>query len=226
MKSRLLESLGSLRITVAGLLLLLVLTVWGTLYQVDHGLYQAQERFYQSWAFLAGGFLPFPGAQLVMVALFVNLAAAMLARFFSGEGRVWMLVTHLGLMLMLAAGAVTFYFGQSAHLSLAEGEASNVAMAYSDWEFAVLPDAAGSRRQVSAFDAEALVPGRILALPAGGLSIRVEKFNRHCEAGREVGGAATPVNASGFATLSPLPRRQEPAENLPGVVFTLLENGR
>jgi hypothetical protein len=52
----------------------MVLTFWGTVYQVEHGLFAAQERFYNSWLILVAGFVPFPGTQLVLAVLLVNLA--------------------------------------------------------------------------------------------------------------------------------------------------------
>ena len=53
--------IGSPKVTVAGLLLLAALVVWGTIFQAGTGLYQAQVRIFQSWFFLAGGLLPMPG---------------------------------------------------------------------------------------------------------------------------------------------------------------------
>ena len=225
MIQRALKLLGSLRITVIGLVFLLILTVWGTLYQADHGLYGAQERFYQSWYFLIGGFLPFPGAQLVMTVLFINLLAAMLLLALRGRLHWGLVVTHLGLMLMLAAGAVTFYLGKESHLSLVEGESSNVAMTYNEWELALLPAMDGKSREISALDAKWLQPGRTIPLPGGSLALRVEEYHRNCQATRGTVEQA-PESGSGYTTLTPRPRNKEPSEDMPGVLFTLLEGGR
>ena len=222
---RALKLLGSLRITVIGLVFLLILTVWGTLYQADHGLYGAQERFYQSWYFLIGGFLPFPGAQLVMTVLFINLLAAMLVLAIRGRLHWGLVVTHLGLMLMLTAGAVTFYLGKESHLSLVEGEASNVAMTYNEWELALLPTSDGKPREVSALDAKWLQPGRTIPLPGERLALRIEEAHRNCQATREPVDDA-PGSGSGYTKLVSRPRNKEPAEDMPGVLFTLLEGGR
>ena len=58
-----LKLLSSVRITVVCIFLLFVLTFWGTVAQVQQGLYIAQERFFNSFFFLAGGFFPFPGCR-------------------------------------------------------------------------------------------------------------------------------------------------------------------
>jgi hypothetical protein len=225
MIGRVLGALGSLRVTVVGLSLLLVLTVWGTLYQVDHGLYLAQERFYQSWSFPVAGVIPFPGAQLVMAILFVNLGASMLCLARQGRLRRGQFTTHLGLILMLAAGAVTFYWGKSASLSLAEGEGSNVAISYNEWELALLPAPSGTDTRISTLNARALRPGRTTALPGNRLAIRVEAYYRNCEADRKT-VENPPENSIGFTALEPKPPHKEPAEDMPGLIFTLLEDGR
>jgi hypothetical protein len=223
---RVLALLGSLRITVIGLTLLLILTVWGTFYQVDYGLYQAQEQFYQSWYFMVWGFMPFPGAQLVMTVLFINLTSSMLLLALRRRLEMGLVVTHFGLMLMLVAGGVTFYFGKEGHLSLAEGEGSSVGMSYNQWELALIPVSPQGTRRVSALSVSALRPGRTISIPeSGNLSLRVEAFHPNCVAGREPIPAA-PVNGTGHTTLSQLSRGKQPEQDMPGVIFTLLEDGQ
>ncbi len=220
------SAFGSLKITVAGLFLLLVLTVWGTLYQVDHGLYLAQERFYQSTWFWIGDVIPFPGAQLVMAVLFVNLIASMLVVTVWRNRINWgLVVTHLGLLMMLAAGAITFYTGRNAQLSLEEGSGSNVAISFGEWELTIMPPSGSRERQpVMAIDASALRRGRTISLPDGDRSIRVEAYHRNCIAHRDAIQNA-PVNSSGNTMLEPKPLNKEPGQDMPGLIFTLFEQG-
>lgn len=225
MIQRLVATLASLRVTVAGLLLLLVLTVWGTLYQVDHGLYRAQERFYQSWWLWIGDRVPFPGAQLVMAMLFVNLIASLLLLVWRRRLRWGFFITHTGLLLMLAAGAVTFYLGRESQLSLVEGESSNTAISFSRWELALLGDSPGPRRTVQALDTGALRTGRVIPLPGVEASLRIDAWHRHCEP-RRLAVADPPASATGFTALAPRPPNKEPAEDMPGLIFTLVERGQ
>ena len=217
------QALASLKITVLGLFLLLALTVWGTLYQADHGLFEAQERFYQSWTFQAGP-VPLPGAQSVMVLLFVNLAASLLHLALQRRLRLGFLATHAGLALMLAAGGITFYFGRSAHLTLEEGQGSNVALSDQDWELALMPGRNGERRLVNAMDARRLRPGRRIELPGGELALRVEESYRNCEAERREEVAA-PDNANGYTKLQVRPPAREPGQDRPGVVLAIERRG-
>ena len=218
------QVLASMKITVLGLLLLLILTVWGTLYQADHGLYEAQERFYQSWTFRAGP-VPLPGAQSVMVLLFVNLAASLLHLALQRRLRIGFLATHAGLALMLAAGGVTFYFGRSAHLTLEEGQASNVALSDQDWELALMPGRDGERRLVHAVDARRLRPGRRFDLPGGELSLVVEEYHRNCLAERREEVAA-PQNAEGHTRLKTRAPARDPGQDRPGVVLAVERAGQ
>lgn len=214
--------LASLRITVAGLFLLLVLTVWGTLYQVDHGLYGAQERFYQSWWLFIAGVVPFPGAQTVMLVLFVNLIASLVVVAARGRLRWGFIATHAGLLMMLSAGAVTFYLGQESQLSLEEGESSNSSIDYNDWELSLLP-ASGTR--VQALDRRFLKPGRKIELPEGLGVMTIERSLRNCEPTREP-AADAPHNRDGISGLQPRAPAKEPSDNRPGLIFSLEQDGK
>jgi hypothetical protein len=223
---RTLAALGSLKLTVLGLALLTTLTVWGTLYQARFGLYRAQERFYQSWFFLGGGWLPFPGAQTVLLILFLNLAASMILLLLLGKQRFGLFVTHAGLILMLAAGATTFYFGSESQLTLEEGEGSNVAAAYHDWEVAAWP--AGDRtddRRISAFDVRALRPGTQLRLEALGLDLAVESVYANCTPTSAETADGSLLSASDWTALARANPEREPVLDRPGVILRVASGG-
>jgi len=124
--------LASLRITVACLFLLFILTFWGTIAQVHQGLYAAQDRFFNSFFFLAGGFIPFPGAQLVLWVLFVNLISSLVLTFrkYTQWANIGLLIIHLGLILYFAAAFMIFHFAQESSVRLAEGEETNISVSY------------------------------------------------------------------------------------------------
>lgn len=222
---RILKLLGSLRVTIIGLTILLILTVWGTLYQADHGLYLAQEKFYQSWFFMIGGLAPFPGAQLVIAVLLVNLAASILYMAFARRLRWGFFITHAGLIMMLAAGAITFYLGHESQLSLEEGEASNVSISYNEWEVALFQPASGASRKMTTLELRGFKPGRVIPMPGGRCALRVESYFRNCEALREK-RTKPPFNIAGYTALKAKPRGKEPSADIPGLIFTLLDQGR
>lgn len=220
----LIRFLASIRLAVVCLLLLMILVVWGTLYQVEHGLYAAQQRYFYSWVFLLFGFLPFPGAQLVMFVLFLNLTVTMLFRFALGWSQSGLILIHLGLLLLLAGGWFTQRFGQESFLALVEGEGSNLSAAYRDWELALWDDP-GPVRDVHAVDVSSLDRGESFAIPSLGVQVLVESVLPHCEA--FVGGdTPEPVlNASGIVSLEERPRNADPQSDLPGLRIRLSDEG-
>lgn len=223
---RLLGAVGSLRITVLGLGLLIVLTLWGTLYQAEYGLYRAQVRFYQSWGFLGGGWLPFPGARLIMLLLFANLAASIAALGLARRTRVGMLLTHAGLLLMLAAGAVTFYYGSESQLTLTEGEGANVSAAYHDWELAAWPgDQPQTNRSVSAVDARRLRPGSEIRMEALGLTVHVESFFANSAPTADAADAASILSAERWTALTEARPEKQPEMDRPGALLRLRADG-
>jgi hypothetical protein len=123
--------LSSARITVACLFLLFILTFWGTAAQVQQGLYAAQERFFNSFFFLAAGFIPFPGAQLVLWVLFVNLISSLILTFrkYTQWPNLGLLIIHFGLILYFVAAFMIFHFARESSVRLAEGESTNVSVA-------------------------------------------------------------------------------------------------
>jgi cytochrome c biogenesis protein ResB len=119
-----LKSLSSPRITVVGLLLLFILTFWGTIAQVHQGLFEAQQRYFTSFFFLAGGWFPFPGGQLVLWVLFVNLVAALIDHFMKRPEWTYIgsKIAHLGLILYFVAAFFIFHFSQESYIHLAQGQ--------------------------------------------------------------------------------------------------------
>lgn len=135
------ELLGSLGLCCALLLCLFVLTVQGTLYQVDHGLFAAKERFFASWFIWvdAGAVsLPvFPGGITCMGLTAINLIVGGIIRLRWGWRVIGIFITHLGVVFMLVAGLVTHYFASEGQLKLHEGEQADYFIDARHWEVAI-----------------------------------------------------------------------------------------
>ncbi|HZL99575.1 MAG TPA: cytochrome c biogenesis protein ResB [Planctomycetota bacterium] len=150
----LVEALSSFWLSCILVLLLALLTWLGTLEQVDNGLYAVQKKYFESWYVIhhEGPLaIPLPGATLVMAVLFLNLVVGGIVRIRKGAATAGVIVTHVGILMLLAAGWVKAYHSEDGHVTLYEGQASNTFESYNRWELAILqPLEDGQLREVVA----------------------------------------------------------------------------
>lgn len=217
-----LKLLSSVRITVVCLFLLFVLTFWGTVAQVQQGLYVAQERFFNSFFFLAGGFFPFPGAQTVLWVLFVNLICMIIVRF--NTYRKWsyagVMVVHLGLILYFVAAFMVFQVSKESAIRLTDGESTNVSTSYFKWELAYWTGD-GQERQVAAVDADHFKPGFEVPFYNSDFSLTVKQYYPNSEAFDSPQKSPKIINGSGISLLTPKSLLKEKEQNIAGGVFDL-----
>ncbi|MBW7907763.1 MAG: cytochrome c biogenesis protein ResB [Kiritimatiellae bacterium] len=217
--------LGSAQITTYGLAFLMVLTFWGTLYQVQNGLYLAKERFFDSWFFLAAGVVPFPGTQLVLAVLMLNLVVYLIRLLARKKLTFGLLVIHLGLLLMLGGGAITHLFARESQLTLAEGESGSASASYGDWEVAVW-SREGDMLDVMAYNSNDLKAGDVLLFEDAGLTLRVEEYYRNARAFQSTTPLTNaPLSSHNLSSLRSTKLAKEPGENIAGAVITIEQEG-
>ncbi|MCK4762741.1 MAG: cytochrome c biogenesis protein ResB [Candidatus Aminicenantes bacterium] len=213
----LLKKIASLKLTVVCLVLFAFLVVWGTIYQADHGLYQAQQKFFFSWFFLIFGFIPFPGTVLVMFVMFFNLLGSLFFRIKFKLSNIGNIITHTGIMVLLLGGFLTFYFSVESTLMLREGETGNMSSSHRSWELAVWEKGG---RDIYAVDSAGLNSGDTIDLTELGLVLQVNEYYDNCTS--YTGTSAAPgnvINASGIRALEEKPRAVEAGENIAGLIF-------
>lgn len=162
--SALYDALSSLWLSALLLAVLALLTYLGTLAQVDHGLYEVQKKYFESFVLLheLGPIsLPLPGANLVMWLLLVNIVLGGIVRLRKSKATVGVLITHVGIILLLVAGFVKNYFSTDGHVTLFEGESARHYQSYYRWEVAVLEE----RENGAIF--EHIIPHAALVAAAG-----------------------------------------------------------
>ncbi len=184
--------LASIKITLVCLLLLFFLTLGGTIAQVSDGLYVAQQRYFESFFFLLFGFLPFPGAQSVMWVLFVNLVCVALVRFTFQWKQAGIMIIHSGLLLFLISGYVTMHSTTESQVTLAEGQASNVSLAYHDWEIALWEDvpqkqASTRERTIVSLDPLTMTAGRSYPVNEFQTELTLKKYYKNCQIAKRTG---------------------------------------
>jgi len=219
--------LSSAKITVACLFLLFVLTFWGTIAQVQQGLYIAQERYFNSFFFLAAGFIPFPGAQLVLWVFFVNLISSIILTWkkYTQWENSGLLIIHLGLILYFFAAFMIFHVSRESNVTLAEGEGTNVSTSYQDWELAYWKDN-GNERQVTALDTRNFKPGYQVPFNNTDFTLTVRHFYLNSEAFSDSTTKIDPLtlNASGITLMNEKPVVKEKEQNIEGGYFDLKAN--
>lgn len=142
---RIVDVFSSLWLSALLLSLLALLTWLGTLEQVDHGLYEVQKKYFESFFLFheVGPIsIPLPGANLVMWLLLVNIVIGGIVRMRKTKATIGVLITHLGIILLLVAGFVKNYFSTDGHITLFEGESADYYQSYYRWELAILEEQA------------------------------------------------------------------------------------
>lgn len=217
-----LKPLSSLKLTVVCLVLLTVLVLWGTVYQAEYGLYQAQHKFFYSWFFMILGIIPFPGTVMVMFVLFVNLVFSLIYRIGFRWSNIGNVISHLGIIILLVGGGLTFYFSEESSLSLREGETSSWSTSRTLWEVAVWKNS-GAEKEVYAMDADNLEPGDQLVFDDLNLRLKVSEFYKNSIALTGGLSGEKPVfNASGIKVIKSKPSAVEVGDNIPGLVVDAL----
>ncbi len=202
----LIQNLSSVKIAVVCLGLLFILVFWGTIAQVHQGLFIAQKRFFHSWIFFVLGFLPFPGAQLVLWVLFINLICAAIVHFSYLKSHIGILIIHFGLLFYFVAAFITFHVSQESQLTLLEGSGSNVSLTYHDWELSIWKGEDANKKNVIAFETNSLKEGDRLSIPELKINFLVKAYYS---------------NAQPQPTLTKIPFNKDPEKNFPGIALEI-----
>ncbi len=136
------------------LVCLFCLTLFGTLYQVDHGLYEAKQVYFNSWFLQADDhfILPFPffpGGMTCMLLLTLNMFLGGLIRMKISKRTAGVVIIHLGIAFMLGAGLVKLMTADEGNLKLVEGQRSDYFQSFHNWEVSLYEfDQQGDKTEV------------------------------------------------------------------------------
>lgn len=140
----------SLKLTVVLLAFALILTFFGTLAQVEIGLYRVQKEYFQelflvlhkqpipkpdgdSYTTLT---IPMPGGYMIGILLLINLTTAFIARFKLTKAKVGIYISHLGLILLLIGQLFTELYQEESNIRFEEGAKRNYTESYRKFELA------------------------------------------------------------------------------------------
>ena len=164
-----LEKLADLRITVALMVLSMLIVFWGTLAQVDQGIWTVVGKYFRSFlvfvplkVILFNAIdnrelaIPFPGGWAIGSAMMINLLAAHIIRFKLTWARSGILLIHAGLIVMMIGEVVTGVYQIERNMVIKVGETASTVVQPGKTELAVI------RRIDTKKDQVVTVPGRML----------------------------------------------------------------
>lgn len=179
---RLIDVLTSLRLTVLCLALGMVLVFWGTIRQVDFGLYRVQNEFFRSffiywipphWRL---GIPIFPGGYLVGGLLVINLLSSHFKRFTLTANKAGIWMVHFGLILLLFGQFMTDRLSRETALHLRQGESRHYSESERECELAIIDRTDPAADSVVAIPQGALSSGNEIQLAALPFAVKVKTF--------------------------------------------------
>lgn len=218
------DLLSSYGLAVIVLSFLLIDTYLGTLSQKDIGLLDSQAKYFESWFLIhdmsLGGMLlpvPLPGGALLMVLLFINMLCGAVIRIRKGWRTIGVLISHVAIMFMLAAGFVSFLYKTEGAMPLFEGQTSDQFQSYHErtieirrWTAAGKEDATAMVIPMKHF--ADLEPGRARTFFGKDLPFEIQATGYHRNA-NVVQADAEDKNAIDGYRIQPAPNAREDEAN-------------
>ena len=201
MKS-LFQFFSSLKLTEVLLSFSLILIFFGTLDQVQYGIWHTQELYFESfmvvWAFpehaplgqhLHWIRIPMPGGYLLGGMLLINLLAAHFTRFKLSWAKCGIFLIHSGLILLLISELMTDILAVESQMPVDEGGTSNYSQGFRENELVFIDRSHPEHDSVHTIPASLLKPGKRIDVPNTPLSIRTVRYHGNAEIGRATSGS-------------------------------------
>ncbi|MGC6424556.1 MAG: cytochrome c biogenesis protein ResB [Lentimonas sp.] len=193
---------SSLKLTVVLLAFSMVLIFFGTLAQVDTGIWKTQKDYFESFiviysipeqaAFYDKLFwlhIPLPGGYTLGGLLFINLIAAHITRFKMTWKKSGIFFVHFGLILLLVGELATDLLSVESQMPVDEGGRSNYSTAFRKNEVVFIDRSNPNHDTVHAIPVSLLEPGKTIDVPDSPLQIRTIRYHANAEIGRNNNGA-------------------------------------
>jgi len=201
MKS-LLNFFASLKLTVVLLSFSMMLIFFGTLDQVQYGIWHTQKLYFESfiavWAYpeqapaydaLFWLHIPMPGGYLLGGLLLINLLAAHFMRFKMTWKKSGIFLVHFGLILLLISELMTDLISKESQMPVDEGGRSNYSESYRSNELVLIDRSHAEYDQVHSIPASLLKPGHVIDVPDSQLQVRTVQYFPNADLGRANEGA-------------------------------------
>ncbi|MCF6310820.1 MAG: cytochrome c biogenesis protein ResB [Verrucomicrobiales bacterium] len=236
--TRLLKFTSSFGLACVVLFLFFILTLLGTLEQVEHGLYETQKRYFDSlfvWYEVAGMDLPLiPGVRLLMWVLFFNILSAAILKMRKGWKGAGLLIAHGGILLLLVGGAIGLQFKHYGAMMIWEGDKASEFESYTEWQLDIMPvDEEGKVSEalvIPAKQIDRIASGQTRVFTAEELPFDFVVHGREVNsmpipAGAPMAASAAGKEIDGYKLMSMKPAKQA-EQNLPGMYVSFPESGK
>ena len=214
--------LSSPRIFSYTVLWMIVLVFFGTLAQKDIGLYASQMKYFSSYYFTVGGFIPVPGGRSVLLLMTINLAFSLFKKNLWKMKKVGIIIVHVGGLLLLLGGGITAQFSSEGNMVISEGETINYVDDYFDMELVFVNTSLQDSLEYTVFDEPLLVNGTKIIYDELNLQIDIIDHIKNVRIEQRISTADTIYK--GFLNefiLLPKKPEKEATQNRPGIVIKL-----
>lgn len=164
--------------------LLIFILVIGTIDQKYIGLYKSQQKYFSSFFFLLFDVIPFPGARLLLIVIFINLCTNFISNFSKYKKKLGVIVVHVSVGLLLLGGFVTAYFSVEGSMVIEEGEVVDFYQDYHKMEFNIVETISNiddnNFNKVISFRQGYLKKNEVLTHSQFSGKIKVLKFYENC----------------------------------------------
>ncbi|HAV14015.1 MAG TPA: ResB protein required for cytochrome C biosynthesis [Opitutae bacterium] len=194
---------SSLKLTVVLLAFSMALIFFGTLAQVDTGIWKTQKDYFESFLviysvpqqaalydYLHWLHIPLPGGYALGGLLFINLIAAHITRFKMTWKKSGIFMVHFGLILLLLGELMTDLLSVESQMPVDEGGRSNYSQAFRQNELVLIDRSHPDHDTIHAIPSKLLKAGKTIEVPDSPLSIRTVSYYPNAEIGRATNGKA------------------------------------
>jgi len=180
--SALFQFFSSLQLTIMGLVLGMALIFFGTLDQMNLGVWAVQEKYFRS--FLVFWSLPgrdwsipiMPGGYLLGILLMINLVTAHFARYRASWKKLGISIIHLGIVLLLVGELLSGIFQRDFDMVLDEGQTRNYSEADRETELVIIDISDPETDRVVSIPEGRLIRGGPIRHPTLPFEVNVKAF--------------------------------------------------
>lgn len=212
MLKKVIQVVGSLKITIVLIALLSIVVVWGTFYQVDHGIYAAQKRFFESWFFVELLIIPLPGIKTIIALLSINLIASGVRIFSFKIEKLGILLMHVGTAILIAGSGIAASMINESTITLAEGESTSVALKSHEWQISLFQKKEGTFTSLGSGIFSKFKKGQLIQFHNSGVNLKILELYTNCSAD---GSNPHHIESLQYQSI------QKDGNNVPGAVVTV-----